>query len=140
MRRGTPAVMAELMIGENENNDTVVPRRFTTLVVDDEPDLANLAGELLTYHGIAALVVYSAQEALGLLEARSDIDAIFSDVMMPAMTGLDLAETVTKTYPSIKIVLTSGFIALNYWEQQTRQYRFVRKPYSIDSVIQLLRY
>jgi DNA-binding NtrC family response regulator len=128
------------MTGGSENKHSLAPRWFTTLVVDDEPDLANIAGELLTYHGIDALVVYSAQEALELMEARTDIDAIFSDVMMPAMTGLDLAETVANTYPSMRIVLTSGFTALNYWEQQTRRYRFVEKPYSIDTVIQLLRY
>jgi DNA-binding NtrC family response regulator len=132
--------MADSMTGGSENDDSLAPRRFTTLVVDDEPDLANIAGELLTYHGIDALVVYSAQEALELMEARTDIDAIFSDVMMPAMTGLDLAEAVANTYPSMRIVLTSGFTALNYWEQQTRRYRFVEKPYSIDTVIQLLRY
>jgi DNA-binding NtrC family response regulator len=132
--------MADSMTGGSENKHSLAPRRFTTLVVDDEPDLANIAGELLTYHGIDALVVYSAQEALELMEARTDIDAIFSDVMMPAMTGLDLAETVANTYPSMRIVLTSGFTALNYWEQQTRRYRFVEKPYSIDTVIQLLRY
>jgi DNA-binding NtrC family response regulator len=132
--------MADSMTGGSENKHSLAPRRFTTLVVDDEPDLANIAGELLTYHGIDALVVYSAQEALELMEARTDIDAIFSDVMMPAMTGLDLAEAVANTYPSMRIVLTSGFTALNYWEQQTRRYRFVEKPYSIDTVIQLLRY
>ena len=38
--------------------------RFKTLVVDDEPDLADIAGQLLAYHGIDVLVVYSAHAAL----------------------------------------------------------------------------
>lgn len=114
-------------------------RRFTTLVVDDEPELANIAKELLAYHDIDALVVYSAHEALALLKARTDIDAVFSDVMMPFMTGLDLAEIVASTYPSMKIVLTSGFTARAHWEQHTRRFPFVAKPYSIDTVIRLLR-
>lgn len=127
------------MMNASEGNDSFATRKFTTLVVDDEHDLADIAKELLTYHGIDALVAYSAQEALQVLEARADIDAIFSDVMMPSMTGLELAEAVTRTYPCIKIVLTSGFMAPEYWQKQTRRYRFVSKPYSIDKVIQLLR-
>lgn len=125
--------------GRGEEGNKLAGRRFTTLVVDDEPDLANIAGELLAYHDIEALVVYSAYEALALLEARPDIDAVFSDVMMPGMTGLALAETVADIYPSMKIVLTSGFTARAYWERHTRQFPFVAKPYSINTVIRLLR-
>lgn len=112
--------------------------RFKTLVIDDEPDLADIAGELLICHGIDATVVYSAHDALKLLEAQPDFDAIFSDVMMPSMTGLDLAETVAEIYPAIKIVLTSGFTAPSYWQRQTRRFSFISKPYSIDAVIELL--
>lgn len=122
-----------------EENNELARRRFTTLVVDDEPDLANIAGELLTYHDIDVRVVYSALEALELLEAHPDIDAVFSDVMMPCMNGLDLAEIIARAYPSIKIVLTSGFTARAYWERHTRRFPFVEKPYSIETVIRLLK-
>ena len=119
-------------------NNRPAARCCKTLVVDDEPDLADIAGELLGYHGIDALVVYSAHDALKLLETRSDIDALFSDVMMPSMTGLELAETVAEIYPSIKIVLTSGFTAPIHWARQKRRFPFITKPYSIDAVIPLL--
>ena len=122
-----------------EQKGTLPGRRFKTLVVDDEPELANIAGELLAYHEIDVLVAYSAQEALRLLASHDDIDAVFSDVMMPSMTGLDLAETVTDTYPAIRIVLTSGYTALSYWQQHTRRFPFVEKPYMIDTVIRLLK-
>lgn len=121
-----------------EETDKLAGPRFITLVVDDEPDLANIAGELLTYHGIDVRVVYSAREALDLLKANADINAVFSDVMMPCMNGLDLAEIVADAYPSVKMVLTSGFTARAYWEQHTRRFPFVEKPYSIDTVIRLL--
>jgi CheY-like chemotaxis protein len=116
----------------------MIEGRCKTLVVDDEPDLADIAGELLGYHGIDALVVYSAHDALKLLETRSDIGAIFSDVMMPSMTGLELAETVAEIYPGINIVLTSGFTAPIHWARQKRRFPFITKPYSIDAVIPLL--
>lgn len=117
----------------------IVPRRFTTLVVDDEMGLADLAAELLAYHGIQTIVAYSALEALALLAIHEDIDAVFSDVMMPAMTGFELASFVAKNYPKIRIVLTSGFTPIHHWDGQERDFRFVAKPYSIDTVIQQLR-
>jgi len=121
------------------NENSTATRRFKTLVVDDEIDLANIAVELLAYHGIDTLVAYSAHQALALLELHKDIDAVFSDVMMPAMTGLELAEIVARNYPSVRVVLTSGFTALNYWNGLARRFPLVVKPYSIDAVIQLLR-
>lgn len=131
------------MIDDTDTSNVVEHRiagpRFKTLVIDDEPELANIAGELLTYYDIEVLVVYSAREALVLLEAHGDIDAIFSDVMMPCMTGLELAETVANAYPSIRIVLTSGFTARALWERHTRRFPFIGKPYSIEAVIQLLK-
>jgi two-component system OmpR family response regulator len=125
--------------GRIDRSNRLDASRLKVLVVDDEPDLADIAGALLTYHGIEALVVYSAQDALQLLELHTDIDAVFSDVIMPVMNGLELAETVSNLYPAIKIVLTSGFTALNFWDKQTRPYLLIPKPYSIDKVIHLLR-
>lgn len=114
-------------------------RRFKTLVVDDEPEIANVAGELLAYHGMDILVAYSAQEALRLLATHTDVDGVFTDVMMPGMTGLELADTVADTHPGIRIVLTSGFTALAYWKQHTRSFPFIEKPYAIEAVIRLLK-
>jgi len=125
--------------GNARENGELPVRRFKTLVVDDEPDIADIARELLNYHDIDVLVAYSAQEALGLLAAHADIDAVFSDVMMPGMTGLELAETVADLRPSIRIVLTSGFTALAYWERHSRCFPYVEKPYAIDAVIRLLK-
>ncbi len=121
-----------------ETGNGIATRRLKILVVDDESDLADLAAELLAYHGMDTLVAYSADEALQLLELHRDVNAVFSDVMMPAMTGFDLAAKVARLYPAIRIVLTSGFTALNYWNSRDRRFRFIGKPYSIDAVIPLL--
>ena len=132
-------MLEPITAGNTEENTMLPTRRLKILVVDDEPDIADIAGKLLACHGIDALVAYSAHEALELLKSQANIDAIFSDVMMPFMTGLELAEEVVKTYPSIRIVLTSGFTALHYWNQQNRHFPFITKPYSIDAVIHLLK-
>lgn len=107
------------------------------LVVDDERDLADVAGTLLSAHAIANHVVYSAQEGLRAIEQDSEINAVFSDIMMPEMTGLHLASEIKDRYPEMKVVLTSGFTSLDVLAAHERPYVFTPKPYRIETVINL---
>lgn len=109
------------------------------LVVDDERDLADLAEALLAASGFAVRVAYSAADALGMLGTDREIDALFTDIMMPGMTGLQLAGTVGGLYPGVKIVLTSGYTAPALMAGIDRVYPYVPKPYRIDTVVRLLR-
>jgi CheY-like chemotaxis protein len=109
------------------------------LVVDDEADLADLAEALLSSRGLDVVVAYSAMEALQLLARDGDIDAVFSDVMMPGMNGLQLADAVSEFYPRVKIVLTSGYTVPAMLEDRQRRYLFTTKPYRLDTIMQLLR-
>jgi CheY-like chemotaxis protein len=109
------------------------------LVVDDEADLAGLAEALLGSRGLEVVVANSAMEALQILARDGDIDAVFSDVMMPGMNGLQLADAVSELYPRVKIVLTSGYTVPAMLEDRERRYLFTAKPYRIDTIMQLLR-
>lgn len=109
------------------------------LVVDDEQDLADMAAALLGAHGLEVVVAYSAHEALRMLERDGDIDAVFSDVVMPGMTGLQLADAVTAMYPKLKVVLASGYTVPSLLAERERQYLFTSKPYRIDTILKLLR-
>ncbi|PQO99751.1 response regulator [Massilia phosphatilytica] len=109
------------------------------LVVDDERDLADVTGALLSAHAIANRVVYSGQEGLQAIEQDNDINAVFSDIMMPEMTGLLLAREIKERYPEVKVVLTSGFtspaiLAAHDWSDG-----FTPKPYKIETVIKLFK-
>lgn len=108
------------------------------LLVDDEPDGAEFAAVLLRSNGLKVVVVHSASEALQVLQEDSEIDAILSDVMMPGMSGLQLADAVRAMYPSIKIVLMSGFILPDMLKNREREYLFVEKPYKIDALLKVL--
>lgn len=109
------------------------------LVVDDEEDLACMAEALLSSEGLDVLVAHSAMDALRILEQDADIDAIFSDVMMPGMTGLQLADAVRDMYPRVKIVLTSGYTMPALLAGRQTRYLFAPKPYRLETIMKLLR-
>jgi two-component system OmpR family response regulator len=113
-------------------------RPHKVLIVDDEHDLADLAEALLNSYGIAAVVACSAAQALHILENDQDIDAMFSDIMMPGMTGLQLAKLVRDNYPLTKIVLTSGYTLPALLAKSDTFYSYLPKPYRIEEVIKLL--
>src|ERR1700755_615669 len=81
------------------------------LVVEDEMVLRMKAVDIVEDAGFTAIEAVNADEALAILEARSDISLLFSDIQMPgSMDGLKLAHAVHDRWPSIKIILVSGQI------------------------------
>ncbi|MBQ0718643.1 MAG: PAS domain S-box protein [Gammaproteobacteria bacterium] len=78
------------------------------LVVDDERALRELAAELLRQQGYRVFCADSGAEALKTLQSET-IDLVLSDVIMPEMSGYQLAVKLKADYPQIKIQLASGF-------------------------------
>ncbi|WP_230030006.1 response regulator [Massilia sp. Bi118] len=109
------------------------------LLVDDEPDGAEFAATLFGAHGLIVLIAHSAKEALQVLRDQKDIDAVLTDVMMPSMSGLELAKAIHQEYPRIKIVLVSGYAPPEQLNEKERAYLFAEKPYRIEHVLKLLR-
>ena len=109
------------------------------LVVDDERDLADLAAALLCAHGLEVRVAYGAADALSVLEHDPGIEAVFTDIMMPGMNGLQLAEAIRRFYPSIRILLTTGFTMPELMACHGISYPCIAKPYRIETVLAQLR-
>jgi len=112
---------------------TAVPPKV--LVVEDEMMLRMRAVDIVEDAGFIAIEAVNADEALAVLESRSDIDLLFTDIQMPgSMDGLKLAHAVHERWPSIKIILVSGKLTPTEAEKPIHS-RFFGKPLEVKQMI-----
>jgi CheY-like chemotaxis protein len=83
------------------------------LVVEDEMLLRMRAVDMVEDAGFISIEAVDADQAIAILESRSDIALLFTDIQMPGtMDGLKLAHAVHERWPPIKIILVSGQLKL----------------------------
>jgi two-component sensor histidine kinase/ActR/RegA family two-component response regulator len=105
------------------------------LVVEDEMVLRMRAVDIVEDAGFNPLEAVNADEALAILETRSDISLLFTDIQMPgSMDGLKLAHAVSRRWPTIKIILVSGQVSLSDAEKPADS-RFFGKPVESTQMI-----
>ena len=113
--------------------------RPVVLIVEDEFLLRMDAVDMIEAAGFEAVEAANADQAIEILEARSDITVIFTDIQMPgSMDGLKLARAVRGRWPPIKIVATSGHVHVGEADLPAGG-RFLAKPYSPVQVTGVLR-
>jgi two-component system, response regulator PdtaR len=109
------------------------------LVVEDEPLLRMLAVEVVEDAGFTAIEARDADEAVVLLESRTDITLLFTDINMPgSMDGLKLAHAVRDRWPPIKILVVSGKQRLQSSDLPSNSC-FIGKPYQTSALVDELR-
>ena len=105
------------------------------LVVEDEMMLRMRAVDIVEDAGFTAVEAVNADQALSILESRSDISLLFSDIQMPgSMDGLKLAHAVHDRWPSIKIILVSGHLKVADADKPADS-RFFCKPLEVKQMI-----
>ncbi|QAU44242.1 hybrid sensor histidine kinase/response regulator [Bradyrhizobium guangzhouense] len=111
---------------------------MSVLVVEDNIELGNFAADGLTELGYSITLVDNAADALTELVGDADrFDVVFSDVVMPGMTGLDLAQAMRDRCISVPMVLTTGYSqALS--QDGVAGFELVQKPYSIEELSRVL--
>ena len=98
------------------------------LVVEDEMLLRMRAVDMVEDAGFTPIEAVNADDALAILESRSDIQLLFTDIQMPgSMDGLKLAYAVHERWPLIKIILVSGQLNLTE-DDKPADSRFFGKP------------
>ncbi len=103
------------------------------LLVEDEPDVRDIAAAFVRALGYRVQAVASASEAMDCIDHDPDIALLFSDVMLgPGMTGKQLAVAARKRRPGLAIVLTSGHE--EDASERPQQYELLPKPYAFEQL------
>src|ERR1700676_903037 len=111
------------------------PQVANVLVVEDEMVLRMRAVDIVEDAGFCPVEAVNADQAISILESRSDISLLFSDIQMPgSMDGLKLAHAVHDRWPSIKIILVSGQVKLADADKPADS-RFFGKPLEVKQMI-----
>ena len=114
-------------------------RELRVLVVEDNDAVGQFAVEMLSDLGHTPVRAANAQEALAALgEDGGDFDAVFSDVMMPGMNGLAMAQVLRERFGSLPVLLTSGYSHV-LAQEGTHGFELLTKPYSVGALAQRLQ-
>ena len=117
----------------------MTPNETVILVAEDDAVVRNLVRLMLSKEGYAVLTAKDGQEALELCEKFADpIHLLLTDVVMPRMTGLELAERIREQRPETKIMVMSGQTATTILEKNTPD-AFLRKPFIPPALLQCVQ-
>ncbi|MYZ41557.1 histidine kinase famiy protein [Schauerella aestuarii] len=108
------------------------PGAETVMVVDDRPEVADLAQAMLEEAGYTVHVSYSPGDALAKMAVLGGVDLLFSDVIMPGnMNGVMLAREAIKRHPEIKVLLTTGYAdeSIERTDAAGERFDVLHKPY-----------
>ena len=108
------------------------------LMVEDNVDVGSFAVQSLNDLGYVTVLALNAKAALAELAAGADrFDLVFSDVVMPGMSGIELAQDIRRLYPTLPVVLTSGYSHV-LAQSGTHGFELLYKPYSIEQLSRIL--
>ena len=113
---------------------------MSILLVEDEALVRMLGADVLADGGFDVVEASNADEALSILESRSDFRALFTDIDMPgSMNGLELAHVVFERWPDMKILVVSGKVR-PVEDELPPGGCFVDKPYRPADLLRELRH
>jgi PAS domain S-box-containing protein len=114
----------------------------TVLVVDDEPELLDIAVAFLEDAGYTVHRASSGSEALEVLHSGTEIDLLLTDIVMPGgMNGLELARQALSVKPSLGVLYASGFSAevVEAKSGPIAAGKLINKPYRRDGLVRAVR-
>ena len=112
-------------------------RPGSVLVVEDEPEVRRMAARVLEAEGYAVSEAADGNEALAVLATGGPFDLLLSDVSMPTMSGLELAEQIRRDRPDLPILLMTGHTGADDIRRAAQEggYRILDKPWKPDALL-----
>nr|WP_049961875.1 ATP-binding protein [Methylobacterium sp. B34] len=133
------AGMSRAAIVANEMEPMVDGHGTCVLLVEDNTDVGAFAAQALEELGYRTVWATDGAQALAqLAEDASQFDVVFSDVVMPGMTGIELGQEIRKRHHDLPVVLTSGYSHV-LAQNGTYGFELLHKPYSVEQLSRVLR-
>jgi DNA-binding NtrC family response regulator len=119
---------------------TSVGNLATILLVDDDESIRRFARRVLIVHGFRVIEASDGAEALEVASSHAEpIDLLLTDVIMPKVNGLMLAERLAKERPGIGILYMSGFVEKSMLLEKHPEWSILQKPFTSDALIAVVR-
>lgn len=129
--RGTK-VIVYLPMNEPQPLKGASERTSTIVVVDDQKDILEILGPALEMQGFAVFCTQDPAEALSFAD-NNDCTLLLTDVVMPAMSGTDLAKRMVANHAEVRILLMTGFAA------DVQSFPVIRKPFRMHELLSRIR-
>ena len=115
--------------------DTIV------LVVEDEEPVRHMTVDALRELGYTVVQASDGKEALRHLQLQPRVDVMFTDIVMPDMTGRELADQARKSRPDLKVLYTTGYTrnAIVHNGVLDRDVAFLPKPFTLEQLAAKIR-
>ena len=137
-----PSVDSEITRSSENSVNTHLRGAETILLVEDEDLVRKLTKDILELFGYQVLTSANGAEALGLCGTLGDtIDLLITDVIMPGMSGRELAQKIHLDFPDMKVLYISGYTddAIVHQGIIDADAHFVQKPFRNDVLLQKVR-
>lgn len=139
-----PCIDQPLSLAVGETLADPSPRgRETLMIVEDEPSVRHLVADVLESQGYTVLRAPNGQEGLHIAQVHlgEPISLVITDVVMPLMGGIVMAEWLKESYPDLKILFTSGYTEEEMAKQGAigQDVEFLPKPYAPTILIRKVR-
>jgi DNA-binding NtrC family response regulator len=109
------------------------------LVVEDNVEVGRFSTQILQDLGYVTTWAANADEALGLLrDGPNSFDIVFTDVVMPGMSGVELGHEIRRRHPGLPVVLTSGYSHV-LADEGRHGFELLHKPYAAEELSRVLR-
>ncbi|MFC0132910.1 hybrid sensor histidine kinase/response regulator [Massilia eurypsychrophila] len=138
---GTQVAFYLPALGDGQPATAVASTAEKALVVDDQDDVREMAVALFGTLGYHVISARNGIEALEALKNDRQIDVLFSDVVMPGMSGISLARQARLLAPSLKIILASGYASDAAGDEKSAvdEFPLIAKPYTLAQILKELR-
>jgi PAS domain S-box-containing protein len=133
----TGAGAGEAIVAPATIDPTAAHHERRILLVEDNETVGRFAVAALTELGQTVVWAPNAAAALERLDLGEVFELVFSDVVMPGMSGIELAQAIRSKWPALPVILTSGYSHV-LAETGGQDFEFVHKPYSMESLAALL--